>query len=162
MHLNCGKLWFAQLNYADYDRSNWMLQSGCLRMVSVGTWCQMRMRRCFWIVSIFIWTWTSRCLTTSLTPHTTRTCLDGSSEAGHLSKCIAKSYWLVAGKRSIRLAGLPEVLLNYCLATAGVLMVRACYRCIELDCWDGKNEDKEPIITHGKAMCTDILFKVCY
>jgi hypothetical protein len=36
-----------------------------------------------------------------------------------------------------------------------------CYRCIELDCWDGKSEDKEPIITHGKAMCTDILFKVC-
>ena len=32
-------------------------------------------------------------------------------------------------------------------------------RCIELDCWDGKTEDEEPIITHGKAMCTDILFK---
>ncbi|KYQ51616.1 1-phosphatidylinositol-4,5-bisphosphate phosphodiesterase [Trachymyrmex zeteki] len=32
-------------------------------------------------------------------------------------------------------------------------------RCVELDCWDGKGEDEEPIITHGKAMCTDILFK---
>ncbi|PAA58432.1 hypothetical protein BOX15_Mlig025183g1, partial [Macrostomum lignano] len=32
-------------------------------------------------------------------------------------------------------------------------------RCIELDCWDGKDPDQEPIITHGKAMCTDILFK---
>nr|VZI42942.1 unnamed protein product [Spirometra erinaceieuropaei] len=32
-------------------------------------------------------------------------------------------------------------------------------RCIELDCWDGKGDDQEPIITHGKAMCTDILFK---
>ncbi|XP_053315485.1 1-phosphatidylinositol 4,5-bisphosphate phosphodiesterase beta-4 [Spea bombifrons] len=32
-------------------------------------------------------------------------------------------------------------------------------RCVELDCWDGKGEDHEPIITHGKAMCTDILFK---
>uniref|UniRef100_A0A7N6B5I1 1-phosphatidylinositol 4,5-bisphosphate phosphodiesterase n=1 Tax=Anabas testudineus TaxID=64144 RepID=A0A7N6B5I1_ANATE len=30
-------------------------------------------------------------------------------------------------------------------------------RCVELDCWDGKGEDQEPIITHGKAMCTDIL-----
>ena len=32
------------------------------------------------------------------------------------------------------------------------------HRCLELDCWDGK--DEEPIITHGKAMCTDILFVV--
>nr|ABJ96343.1 phospholipase C beta [Chaetopterus pergamentaceus] len=32
-------------------------------------------------------------------------------------------------------------------------------RCIELDCWDGKGEDQEPIITHGKAMCSDVLFK---
>ncbi|XP_071488993.1 1-phosphatidylinositol 4,5-bisphosphate phosphodiesterase beta-4-like isoform X4 [Diadema antillarum] len=32
-------------------------------------------------------------------------------------------------------------------------------RCVELDCWDGRSEDQEPIITHGLAMCTDILFK---
>ncbi|UYV83892.1 PLCB4 [Cordylochernes scorpioides] len=32
-------------------------------------------------------------------------------------------------------------------------------RCIELDCWDGKGDEEEPIITHGKAMCTDISFK---
>jgi len=31
---------------------------------------------------------------------------------------------------------------------------------VELDCWDGLGRDEEPIITHGKAMCTDILFKV--
>lgn len=30
---------------------------------------------------------------------------------------------------------------------------------MELDCWDGKGEDEEPIITHGMAMCTDILFR---
>lgn len=43
---------------------------------------------------------------------------------------------------------------NPCLILVCVL------RCVELDCWDGKGEDQEPIITHGKAMCTDILFKV--
>uniref|UniRef100_A0AAY4CB67 1-phosphatidylinositol 4,5-bisphosphate phosphodiesterase n=1 Tax=Denticeps clupeoides TaxID=299321 RepID=A0AAY4CB67_9TELE len=32
-------------------------------------------------------------------------------------------------------------------------------RCVELDCWDGKGEDQDPIVTHGKAMCTDVLFK---
>ncbi|PNF37945.1 hypothetical protein B7P43_G02380, partial [Cryptotermes secundus] len=32
-------------------------------------------------------------------------------------------------------------------------------RCVELDCWDGLGRDEEPIITHGKAMCTDIVFK---
>ncbi|ESO90162.1 hypothetical protein LOTGIDRAFT_123959 [Lottia gigantea] len=32
-------------------------------------------------------------------------------------------------------------------------------RCVELDCWDGRGADEEPIITHGFTMCTDILFK---
>ncbi|CAH3159585.1 unnamed protein product [Porites lobata] len=32
-------------------------------------------------------------------------------------------------------------------------------RCLELDCWDGRTEEQEPIITHGKTLCTEISFK---
>ncbi|XP_052272582.1 1-phosphatidylinositol 4,5-bisphosphate phosphodiesterase beta-1-like isoform X3 [Dreissena polymorpha] len=32
-------------------------------------------------------------------------------------------------------------------------------RCIELDCWDGKGADEEPMITHGFTMCTEVPFK---
>lgn len=32
-------------------------------------------------------------------------------------------------------------------------------RCVELDCWDGKGIDEEPIITHGFTMCTEISLK---
>ena len=33
-------------------------------------------------------------------------------------------------------------------------------RCVELDCWDGKGADEEPVITHGFTMCTKISFRV--
>ena len=33
-------------------------------------------------------------------------------------------------------------------------------RCLELDCWDGRTEEQEPIITHGKTLCSEISFKV--
>ena len=33
-------------------------------------------------------------------------------------------------------------------------------RCVELDCWDGRTEEQEPVITHGMTLCTEISFKV--
>ncbi|RWS06316.1 1-phosphatidylinositol 4:5-bisphosphate phosphodiesterase classes I and II-like protein, partial [Dinothrombium tinctorium] len=32
-------------------------------------------------------------------------------------------------------------------------------RCVELDCWNGRNSDEEPIITHGYTVVTDVILK---
>uniref|UniRef100_A0A1I8FUM2 PLCXc domain-containing protein n=1 Tax=Macrostomum lignano TaxID=282301 RepID=A0A1I8FUM2_9PLAT len=32
-------------------------------------------------------------------------------------------------------------------------------RCVELDCWDGKGADEEPMVTHGFTMCSEVSFR---
>lgn len=61
---------------------------------------------------------------------------------------------------SSMLMNLSLFLVNNNIVQYPHIFVISSVRCVELDCWDGKGEDQEPIITHGKAMCTDILFKV--
>lgn len=67
-------------------------------------------------------------------------------------KCTDKLYLPVAGTLTFHISNL-----KICIFLHFFFLI--LLRCVELDCWDGKGEDEEPIITHGMAMCTDILFK---
>ena len=58
---------------------------------------------------------------------------------------ISRSGHQLTGKSSVEIY--RQVLLSGC-------------RCVELDCWDGKGADEEPIITHGFTMCSEIVLKV--
>jgi Phosphatidylinositol-specific phospholipase C, X domain len=60
------------------------------------------------------------------------------------SHCVRSGHQLT-GKSSVEIY--RQVLLTGC-------------RCVELDCWDGKGADEEPIITHGFTMCSEIVLKV--
>ena len=72
----------------------------------------------------------------------------------YLSLCMSSCLYIYVyvykghqftGKSSVEMY--REVLLSGC-------------RCLELDCWDGKTTDEEPIITHGYTVCTEIPCKV--
>ena len=94
--------------------------------------------------------WGSRCLLTMYNLHTIRTLLVG-------WRCpffpiLTSDYncnflghqW--TGKSSVEMY--RQVLLSGC-------------RCIELDLWDGKTKEEEPVILHGYTLVPEIPAKVC-
>lgn len=75
-----------------------------------------------------------------------------------LAGCRLDSY--INDLNTIWTTFLKILVLEFNTLIRDTIMTWYIFSCIELDCWDGKGQDEEPIITHGKAMCTDILFKV--
>lgn len=133
------------------------IQVGCPVMDFADTWCLMKMHLCSWIGWSSTRRWTSHWPITSSAPPTTLTWPGVSSEGSHQWRCIVRCCCLdpgISAQGSVNSQN-DNIWYNTLHPTPFIPA-----RCVELDCWDGKGEDQEPIITHGKAMCTDILFKV--
>ena len=135
-------------------RSEFSQQVVWARKDSSTTWCRTTTRPCGWKIWRSTRRWTTTSTTTTSTRRTTPTCPANSLVVNPPLRCTARHSWPDAGFSLSLFFSFSLIDLIWSRSTV------SCYRCVELDCWDGKGPDEEPIITHGKAMCTDILFKV--